>query len=239
MATDAEPTPATRGTQARRVVRRRHEGALSTHSLKVPGYPYASALPYCTDARGRIVVLISHLAEHTHNAQADGRAGFLVAAFGASLQSEARVSMLGDLAPTGDEATAARYLRYQPEAADLLGIGGFRFYCLEPLAARFIAGFGSIHSVPGASYLAPDLPIAAAETSILDHMNADHAHNLRDYCRHVHGVDAQEAIMVGIDCDGFDVRAEARLLRFDFDSIVADAEQARANLVALARSSRA
>ena len=234
-----EPSAESRGAQARRVVRRWREGALSTHSLKVPGYPYASALPYCTDTRGRVVVLISHLAEHTHNAQADGRAGFLVAAFGASLQSEARVSMVGDLAPTADEATAARYLRYQPEAADLLDIGGFRFYCIEPRAARFIAGFGSIHSITGPGYLAPDLPIAAAETSILDHMNADHAHNLIAYCRHVHGVKAQETTMVGIDCDGFDVRADAQLLRFDFDTIVTDAEQARAKLVALAKASRA
>jgi putative heme iron utilization protein len=235
----ADATPEARAAQARRVVRRHREGALSTHSLKLPGYPYTSALPFCSDQRGRVMVLISHLAEHTHNAEADGRAGFLVAAFGATLQSEPRVSLLGDLAPIEDPAAVARYLRYQPEAAGLLDIGGFRFFRLEPHAVRFIAGFGSIHSVAGSNYVAPELPIALAEESILEHMNADHAHNLRDYCRHAHAVQADDAVMVGIDCDGFDVRAGERLLRFDFDAIVADAVQARAALVALAQECRA
>jgi putative heme iron utilization protein len=233
-----EPNPTGRGAQARRVLRHHREGALSTHSLKLPGYPYASALPYCTDQRGRVVVLISHLAEHTRNAEADGRAGFLVAAFGAGLQEQARVSLLGDIAPTDDPSAIARYLRFHPDAAGLLGIGGFRFFRIEPRAARFIAGFGSIHSVSGDSLLADDLPIARAEDGILEHMNADHARNLRDYCRHCHGVHAEEATMVGVDCDGFDVRADGRLLRFDFDPMVGDATDARARLVALAQASR-
>lgn len=233
-----EPPAESRGAQARRVVRRHREGALTTHSLKLPGYPYPSALPYCTDQRGRVVVLISHLAEHTRNLEADSRGGFLAAAFGRSLQGEARVSLLGDVAPAEEPAVVERYLRYQPDAAGLLDIGGFRFFRLEPRTARFIAGFGSIHSMEGESYLAPELPIAAAEVSILDHMNADHAHNLRDYCRHVHGVQAGTATMAGIDCDGFDVRADDRLLRFEFEGMVTDAEQARAQLVALAKASR-
>jgi putative heme iron utilization protein len=239
MAADAQASPQGRGDQARRLLRRHRAGALTTHSLKLPGYPYASALPYCTDARGRVVVLISHLAEHTRNAEADARAGFLAADFGPALQSEARVSVLGDLAPVEDPGVAARYLRHFPEGADLLGIGGFRFFRLEPRAARYIAGFGAIHSLAGDSLLAPELPIAQAEASILAHMNADHARNLRDYCRHVHGVQAGDALMVGIDCDGFDVRAAGRLLRFEFDARADDAGAARERLAALAAASRA
>jgi len=45
--------------------------------------------------------------------------------------------------------------------------------------------------------------------------------------------------MTGIDCDGFDVRADSELLRFDFDPPVIDATQARAALVAMAQQSRA
>jgi putative heme iron utilization protein len=44
--------------------------------------------------------------------------------------------------------------------------------------------------------------------------------------------------MVGIDCDGFNVRADGKLLRFDFDRPVTDAAEARAALVALARAAR-
>ena len=41
--------------------------------------------------------------------------------------------------------------------------------------------------------------------------------------------------MVGIDCDGFDVRADGELLRFDFAEPVVDAHKLRAELAALAR----
>jgi putative heme iron utilization protein len=69
-------------------------------------------------------------------------------------------------------------------------------------------------------------------------MNADHAHNLRDYCRHVHDRAVESAQMIGIDCDGFDVLADGEILRFDFDGEVKDAGAARAELVNLAKASR-
>ncbi len=220
------------------MVRHFRSGVLATQSLKFPGYPYASALPFCTDQLGRVVVLISHLAEHTQNADHDRRVSFLVAPSGADVQEQARVTLIGDLAPTEDAAVAARYLRYFPEAERFLSIGGFRFFRLEPLSLRYIAGFASIHSIQGESYLAPPLAIAEAENEILAHMNADHAHNLRGYCQHVHNRTVESARMIGIDCDGFDVRADAEVLRFDFDGEIKDAGAARAELVNLAKASR-
>lgn len=232
-------TAASRGVQARRLIRRFRDGALATQSLKFPGYPYVSALPFCTDQRGRVVVLISHLAEHTRNAEQDGRSGFLVSPAGPQMQEQARVSQIGDIAPVDDPAVAARYLRFFPDAGQYLQIGGFRFFRIEPRSLRYIAGFGSIHTLAGENYVAPDLPIASAEEDILAHMNRDHAHNLREYCRHVHGVEAQAAHMAGIDCDGFDVRADGKVLRFEFGEQVADADQARAQLARLAKAGRA
>lgn len=231
--------PVDHGAQARRLVRRFHGGALATQSLKFPGYPYASALPFCTDQQGRIVVLISHLAEHTRNADADSHASFLVSPSGADLQEQSRLTMIGDLTPTEDPAVAARYLRYFPEADQYLHIGGFRFFSLAPLSLRFVAGFGSIHTIAGENYLARAHPLAAAEAEILEHMNADHGHNLRDYCRHAQAGEPESASMIGIDCDGFDLRADDRVLRFDFASEVTDANTARMELVNLAKASRA
>ncbi len=227
-----------RGTEARRMVRHFRGGVLATQSLKFPGYPYASALPFCTDQPGRVVVLISHLAEHTQNADHDRRVSFLIAPSGAQVLEQARITLIGDLAPTEDASVAARYLRYFPESERYLSIGGFRFFCLEPLSARYIAGFGSIHTVPGENYLAPPLAIAKSESEILAHMNADHPHNLRDYCRHVHDRTVENARMIGIDCDGFDLLADGEILRFDFEGEVTDAGAARAELVNLAKASR-
>jgi putative heme iron utilization protein len=220
------------------MVRHFRSGVLATQSLKFPGYPYASALPFCTDQPGRVVVLISHLAEHTQNADHDRRVSFLIAPSGTQVQEQARITLIGDLAPTEDATVAARYLSYFPESERYLSIGGFRFFRLEPLSARYIAGFGSIHTVPGERYLAPPLAIAESESEILAHMNADHPHNLRDYCRHVHDRTVESARMIGIDCDGFDLLADGEILRFDFEGEVTDAGAARAELVNLARASR-
>jgi heme iron utilization protein len=228
-----------RGVDARRLLRQFRAGVLSTHSEKVPGYPYGAALPFCTDAQGRVVVLISHLAEHTRNVELDPRVSFTVSPMSPDLQTAARATLLGKLSPVEDEAIAARYLRFFPEGRDYLAIGGFRFWILEPLQVRLIAGFGSLHWIDGASLLAGVRPLAGAETGIIEHMNADHRPALLDYCRHVHGLRTASAEMAGIDCDGFDVRADDRLLRFDFDGEIDDAGAARERLVALARAARA
>jgi putative heme iron utilization protein len=44
--------------------------------------------------------------------------------------------------------------------------------------------------------------------------------------------------MLGIDCDGFDMRTDGDILRIDFPEGVMDAHQARAALVALARDAK-
>ena len=228
-----------RGSDARRLVRKFASGVLATQSLKFPGYPYASSLPFCTDQRGRVVVLISHLAEHTQNADRDPKAGFLVSPLTRDLQGQARVSMIGDIAPVQDDAIQSRYLRFFPEAEQFLQIGGFRFFRIEPRSLRFIAGFGSIHTIAAENYLASPYPIADAEDDVIEHMNADHAHNLSDYCRHAHGKIPQNARMIGVDCDGFDLRADGEVLRMEFGIEVKDAGEARTELVKLAQASRA
>ncbi|HKB83728.1 MAG TPA: DUF2470 domain-containing protein [Burkholderiales bacterium] len=229
----------TRGDEARRLVRRFASGVLATQSLKFPGYPYASSLPFCTDQRGRVVVLISHLAEHTQNADHDPKSGFLVSPLTRDLQEQARVSMIGDIVAIDDAGVASRYLRFFPEARQYLQIGGFRFFRLEPRSLRYIAGFGSIHTIASENYLAPHYPIADAEGDVIEHMNVEHVHNLLDYCRHVHGKRPDSAEMIGIDCDGFDVRADSEVLRIEFDGEIKDSGEARAELVKLAQASRA
>ncbi len=227
-----------RGSDARKLVRRFASGVLATHSLKFPGYPYASSLPFCCDQRGRVVVLISHLAEHTQNADHDPKSGFLVSPLTRDLQEQARVSMIGDIAAIDDPEVSARYLRYFPEAEQYLQIGGFRFFRIEPRSLRYIAGFGSIHTIAAESYLAPTYPIADAEGDVIEHMNNDHAHSLLDYCRYIHGKTPTSAEMIGIDCDGFDVRADSEILRFEFAIEAKDANEARVELVKLAQASR-
>ena len=53
-------------------------GSLSTLSRKQPGFPFGSVMPYGLDDRGRPIFLISTMAMHTQNLQADPRASLLV-----------------------------------------------------------------------------------------------------------------------------------------------------------------
>jgi hypothetical protein len=243
---DGNGSPGTRkdrnhvhGSDARKLLRRFCAGVLATQSLVYPGYPYGAAMPFCTDQQGRIVVLISHLAEHTRNIAQDRRVSFTVSPLNAALQEETRATLLGEIAPCDDDVVANRFLRFFPDSKRYLNIGGFRFYAIEPRHVRLIAGFGSLHWLPGAQVLAAKLPIADAETDIINHMTADHHGNLINYCRHFHAVETEQVEMIGIDCDGFDLRANDEVYRIDFESEIQDAQAARAQLVSLANIARA
>jgi putative heme iron utilization protein len=227
-------------TEARQFLSATHSGVLSTISARLEGYPFGSIAPFVLDHDGNPLILISTIAEHTKNIQADARVSLIAFDSGASdMQAGARLTVIGKAIPMDkDEALRARYLRYFPQAEGYFDMHDFLFHRIEVEQARFIGGFGKIHWIPGDELRAPANRLAAQEAAILDHMNADHAENLSAYCRHVHGIEAEQAIMIGIDTAGFDVRANDKLLRFAFDTPVTDAQEARQALVALAKACR-
>ncbi len=230
----------TDGDEARRYLRAHHSGALATLSAKLGGHPFGSIVPFVLDPECRPVILISTLAEHTRNLAADPRASLIVHDYAEDAQAGARLTLVAAAVRLPDDAEVrARYLRYFPAAVELLALGDFSFWALAPERLFFIRGFGRIHWLAAAAFGPPASSLAAVEDEIVAHMNADHVTALVDYCRHAHGVTPVEVAMAGIDCDGFDVRADGRLLRFEFAMPVTDAGEARAALVAMARAARA
>lgn len=229
------------GAAARAYLRRHHSGVLSTISKKLAGYPFGSVVPFILDHAARPVILISRLAEHTRNIESDARVSLLVNDAVRDIQAGARLTLAGDAARAGGNlhALRARYLNYFPDAARLIELGDFTFYVIEPQALRFIGGFGDIRWVSPADYAPPDNSLLEQEDSIIASMNLEPSHWLRDYCRYFHGRNPGVAIMAGIDCDGFDVRADGALLRFDFEQPVTGAATAREALAAMARKARA
>ncbi len=229
------------GAEARRFVRAHRNGVLCTLSKRLDGHPFGSVAPFVLDHDGNPVILISTIAEHTKNILADPRVSLIVHPCAEDMQAAGRVTLVGRAERLPDkQAFGERYLRYLPQAAGYFAMHDFHFHRIVVEDVRYIGGFGKIHWVRPERYAPPPSPaLAEAEEAILAHMNADHAASLRDYCRHVHGVEPAEAVMIGIDCDGFDVRADGHALRFDFDAPVLDAQAARAALVELARRVRA
>ena len=100
-----------------------------------------------------------------------------------------------------------RYLRYIPQAAQYFEMHDFNFYTLY-ITYAYIAGFGKMGWVEGETMQIPSNPLFFEELSILAHMNADHAENLKAYCQHFHHVKTETETMIGIDSLGFDVRTD-------------------------------
>jgi hypothetical protein len=228
------------GNEARRFTRSQHNGVLSTISKRLEGFPFGSVAPFILDHAGRPVILISDIAEHTKNIVADPRVSLIVQPYSPDMQVNGRVTVIGraERVPEKD-ALGPRYLRFHPQAEAYFAMHDFQFYRIKPVRVRYIGGFGKIFWVEPNRYLQAELPLAEQESDIVAHMNADHGDNLRAYCRHVYGVDTTKASMLGIDPDGFDVRADCGDLRFEFATPVADAAMARQELVALAQAARA
>lgn len=178
------------------------DGALATHSLAMPGFPFATALPFATDEHHRPIFLISQLAEHTQNLAADARASLLVRRSLADGEM-VRATIVGKVEPLAeaDPLLVDRYLRYQPEAERLLQFGDFRLFRLEPLRTRIIGGFAQAGWLDGgrlvdgpALSLREELEVMAALRPALP-MSVE---------------------LLGVDCHGVDfhVRGERRRAAF-------------------------
>jgi putative heme iron utilization protein len=226
--------------EARRMLRAHRYGALGTLSKKFDGYPFGSITPYLVDHDGSLLILISTLAEHTKNIRHDPRVSLITHdQRDPHIQTQGRVTVVGNarLEPNREQA-GLRYLRYFPEAQAYFAMHDFSFYRIRPVAIRYIGGFGKIYWVNMENYAVQPYPLIEQESDVIAHMNAAHQDALRNYCQHFHQCAALDIAMLGIDLDGFDVRADGKVLRFDFTQAVIDAQQARTALVEMARAAK-
>jgi putative heme iron utilization protein len=161
----------------------------------------------------------------------------------------ARATLVGPCAPIGEEgaARAARdtFLAAHPEAAGYASFRDFAMYRLEPVAVRYVGGFGRMSWVSLADYLAasPD-PLAGSEATIVEHMNDDHPDATLAYARTMGGIpNATRALMTAIDRYGFELLAVTsdgeQQVRIPFEDDVTSPDAARRALVALVRAARA
>jgi len=203
--------------RARCYLRARHNGVLSTLSQRIAGHPYGSVVPFVLDHEARPIILISRLAEHTRNLEADGRMSLVVRDDGDDVQAGARLTLMGNAALIDcDPGLRARFLRYDPRAQQLLGLGDFSYWRITPITLRFIAGFGTIRWASASEFAPPQTELAHVEAEIVAQINAGHPDRLRTCCGNSRGREVKEAVVLGVDCDGFDVRADGAHLRFDF-----------------------
>ena len=143
--------------RARTLVCLGRTGSLSTLSRKQPGFPFGSVMPYGLDERGRPIFLISTMAMHTQNLQADPRASLLVTQpdpsddpLGAS-----RVTLMGNVLPLpGSEVAETRklYLARYANSKYWVDFEDFSFYRMDVVDVYYVGGFGVMGWVSASEY---------------------------------------------------------------------------------------
>jgi len=250
--TDAEepnPAPETSYAERARTMLFLHRvGVLSTHSKKQQGYPFGSTMPYALSDAGRPLFLISSMAMHTKNLQADPRASLFVTVPDAQSDplGASRLTLLGNAEPVPQvdlAAARAAYLARHAGAKYYVDFTDFSFWRLNPIDLYFVGGFGVMGWVDQSEFesAAPD-PLAEAASGILEHMNGDHARAMIEIARHEKGVAASEAKMTAVDRLGFHLRLttpqRVHSVRIGFPSEVRNADECRQAFIEMVKRAR-
>jgi len=234
--------------RARTLVYLARIGSLSTLSRKQPGFPFGSVMPYGLDDRGRPIFLISTMAMHTQNLQADPRASLLVTQndAGGDPLGASRVTLVGNVLPIPQpEVAEARnlYLARYANSKYWVDFEDFSFYRMDAVDVYYVGGFGVMGWVAASEYdrAKPD-PLADSMAEIIQHMNADHKDALILLARVLARIESQEATMTAVDRLGFHARLKTqdgiRGARIAFLREVSNPAETREVLVEMVRQAR-
>jgi heme iron utilization protein len=226
---------------ARQLLLKEYRGVLSTHSQAMPGFPFGSAVPYCLNEDGWPLILISRIAQHTKNIEADPRCSLLIAERGAEdVQATGRLTVLAEARPLTEplavEAAAERYYRYFPESRGYHRVHDFDFWILQPVRWRYIGGFGAIHWLDEVALANPFAQADGGEGGMLDHMTSDHASAIAHYVERAGLPSNPETSMVGIDSEGFHLRIGQTIHWLAFPASCTNPGAVRQALVTMARA---
>ncbi len=225
--------------------------SLSTHAREPAGYPYGSLVTIAWDAKGSPLLLLSRLAEHAQNLITRIEASILVAEpLGEKSDPLAlsRMTLIGpcrriEKSDAADVRTA--FLAANPNASYYVDFDDFGFYRLEPMAIRYIGGFGRMSWVSAEEYreASPD-PLASSAAGILAHMNEDHADALLLVADVLGGLaGATKATMTAVDRYGFEFTALTaegpRAKRLAFEAPTDTTNTVREAIVAMVKRARA
>jgi putative heme iron utilization protein len=227
------------GTEARRLLRRARTATLATLNHE-GGTPYGSLVNVATDIDGSPLILVSRLAWHTRNLEADGRASLLVAeppAEGDALTGP-RVTVIGHFVRASESRLKQRYLARHPEAAGYAEFGDFAIWRMAPEMAHAVAGFGRIETLPASEVFPPVPAIESIAESAVAHMNEDHRDWANTMAEGRLGAAPSDWRVAAIDPDGCDLIGGAGPLRLEFETPVFDATTLRKTLADLAKASK-
>jgi putative heme iron utilization protein len=231
---------------AKGLLRTTRAGSLATIDRN-SGHPFASLVNVATDSNGAPVILISRLATHTANLEADGRASVLLASGGkGDPLAHPRLTLIGSFGRVPREDASEprlrrRFLARHPKSELYAGFGDFAFWRLDVVSAHLNGGFARAADLKAIDVLT-DISGAAdlidAEAGAVAHMNTDHADAVRLYATKLLGAEDGPWRLTGLDPDGLDLARTDAALRLPFPERVTTAQQLRKVFVDLATAAR-
>ncbi len=127
------------------------------------GFPEVSMVPLVAEPDGSAFYFhASKLAHHTQNILREPRISLMLSEpddWGRDPQTLARIGIRGEaralpLEGAAYERVKSMYLERFPESAAHFSLGDFALYRVEPVAARYVAGFGRIFNLSAADIMA-------------------------------------------------------------------------------------
>jgi heme iron utilization protein len=223
-------------------------GSLSTLSRKQPGFPFGSVMPFGLDDHGRPIFLISTMAMHTQNLQADARASLLVTQESTDGEplGASRVTLVGNVHPVPNTELAEvrkLYLERHANSKYWVDFEDFSFYRMDVVDVYYVGGFGVMGWISASDYdrSQPD-PLADSMAEIIQHMNTDHKDALVLLAREFARIGSQEVTMTAVDRLGFQVRMKTRDgirgARIGFLREVSNPAEAREGLIEMVQRAR-
>ncbi len=225
------------------LIRSGRSGAFSTVEKCGSRRPYCSFVTYATDVVGNPIFLFSDLSDHTTNLKNDRHVALLIenASRLKRPQTGARVTLLGKISRTKNPKHVYRFLSRHPNASLYANFSDFNFYRMKVTEGHFIGGFAQSRWFKGGAVIGPSVCeklIATAERDILDHMNTDHKEAVRLFANVLCKRKGLAWKMVGVDCDGFDLMSDEKLVRLNFRSRVLNPSDIELELRSLAEKAR-
>ncbi len=173
-----------------------------------------------TEVGGAPIFLISQLAWHTRNIEADPRASVLFVAPGESGDPLAlgRISVMGVAEKADTPLNRARFLARHLEAAGYASFADFSLWRLRVDKGHFVSGFGRIRTLPADQLIRQGEAVAEWElgiTAALDEINAREAGLCADLAGW-HGGQPGEWRLAACDPDGCDLVNGEQSMRIGF-----------------------
>ena len=225
------------------LLRNASEGVLSTISVRNEGYPFGSFVTFVSDLDRSILIYASNIAQHTINLKENSKSCLTLFKIDDDFdkQNSSRMTLLGDLKSLPDEETdevKRRFENFLPESKKYAAMHDFNFYRLHITQVRWIGGFGKIAWLDAKKWQYSKPKWANNESSIIQHMNEDHAGSIASALNAQHAMKDKEAKMFSLSIDGYYIKSKGEIYFISFEEICENAKEYKDMLIKQANNYR-